>query len=30
MTVAKPGDIILFKASRGIAIEEVISLIKDM
>jgi len=26
----KPGDIILFKASRGIAIEKVISLIKDL
>lgn len=26
----KPGDIVLFKASRGVAVEEVISLIKDM
>lgn len=26
----KPGDIILFKGSRGVAIEKVISLIKDM
>jgi UDP-N-acetylmuramyl pentapeptide synthase len=26
----KPGDIVLFKGSRGVAIEDVISLIKDM
>lgn len=26
----KPGDIVLFKGSRGVAIEEVISLLKDM
>ncbi|MCK4530125.1 MAG: UDP-N-acetylmuramoyl-tripeptide--D-alanyl-D-alanine ligase [Candidatus Marinimicrobia bacterium] len=26
----KPGDIVLFKGSRGVAVEEVISLIKDM
>ena len=26
----KPGDIILFKGSRGVAIEEIISLLKDM
>ena len=26
----KPGDIVLFKGSRGVAIEEIISLIKDM
>ncbi|MCF7833111.1 MAG: UDP-N-acetylmuramoyl-tripeptide--D-alanyl-D-alanine ligase [Candidatus Marinimicrobia bacterium] len=29
-SVIKPGDIILFKGSRGVAIEEIISLIKDM
>lgn len=26
----KPGDIVLFKGSRGVAIEDIISLIKDM
>ena len=26
----KPGDIVLFKGSRGVAIEEIITLIKDM
>jgi len=30
MSAIKPGDIVLFKGSRGVAIEEVISLIKDM
>ncbi len=27
---SKPGDIILFKGSRGVAIEDIISLLKDM
>jgi UDP-N-acetylmuramoyl-tripeptide--D-alanyl-D-alanine ligase len=29
-SVSKPGDIILFKGSRGVAIEDIISLLKDM
>jgi len=29
-SVLKPGDIVLFKGSRGVAIEDIISLIKDM
>ena len=29
-SVLKPGDIVLFKGSRGVAIEDVISLIKDI
>jgi len=30
VSAIKPGDIVLFKGSRGVAIEEIISLIKDM
>lgn len=30
ISIARPGDVILFKASRGMAVEEIIQIIKDL